>query len=154
MNKKSNLDGMQEQKLLKIEHNGCWIAFWGLVIAMTVQMILGENSMKQIIGESCVLMIMSLYIVIACIKSGIWARNLKANKKTNFAASLVAGTVLGLIIFATSYMNYHKLVGSIAAFACTMVFTTILCFIALTLSAVLYKKQKHKIEDEPEDDEA
>ena len=27
--KKSNLDEMQEQELLKVEHNGCWIVFWG-----------------------------------------------------------------------------------------------------------------------------
>ena len=33
-NKKSNLDERQEQGLLKIEHNGCWLAFWGLLIAM------------------------------------------------------------------------------------------------------------------------
>lgn len=153
MKKKSNLDEMQEQKLLKIEHNGCWIAFWGLVIAITVQMILGDNSMKQIIGEGCVLMIMSLYIVIACIKNGIWARNLEANKKTNLAASLIAGTVLGLIFFVTSYINYHKLVGSIAVFAFIMISTTVICFIVLTFSAGMYKRQKHKIEYEPEDDE-
>ena len=29
--KKSNLDEIQEQELLKIEHNGCWLAFWGLL---------------------------------------------------------------------------------------------------------------------------
>ena len=27
---KSNLDELQELKLLKIEHNGCWLAFWGI----------------------------------------------------------------------------------------------------------------------------
>lgn len=154
MKKKSNLDEMQEQKLLKIEHNGCWIAFWGLVAAMVIQMILGDNSMKQTIGETCVLMVMSLYIVIACIKNGIWDRNLKANKKTNFIASLVAGTVFGLIFFATSYINYHKLAGSIATFTFIMIFTTALCFAALTFSTSLYKRQKHKIEDEADDDEA
>ena len=153
MKKKSNLDEMQEQKLLKIEHNGCWIAFWGLAVAMVIQMILGDNSVKQIIGESCVLMIMSLYIVVACIKNGIWARNLKANKKTNIMESLIAGAVLGLIFFVTSYINYHKLAGSIATFICTMISTTIICFIALTFSSSLYKRQKHKIEDEPDEDE-
>lgn len=153
MKKKSDLDEMQEQKLLEIEHNGCWIAFWGLAVAMVIQMILGDNSVKQIIGESCVLMIMSLYIVVACIKNGIWARNLKANNKTNIMESLIAGAVLGLIFFATSYINYHKLTGSIVTFICIMISTTILCFIALTFSASLYKRQKRKIEDEPDEDE-
>ena len=39
---KSNLDERQELKLLKIEHNGCWIAFWGLLIVMAIQMIVGN----------------------------------------------------------------------------------------------------------------
>ena len=34
--KKSNLDEMQEQELLKVEHNGCWIAFWGLLAAIYI----------------------------------------------------------------------------------------------------------------------
>ena len=32
MKKKSNLDEMQELELLKIEHNGCWLAFWCLFV--------------------------------------------------------------------------------------------------------------------------
>ena len=28
---KNKLDEMQELKMLKIEHNGCWFAFWGLL---------------------------------------------------------------------------------------------------------------------------
>ena len=34
MKKKNKLDEMQEQKLLRIEHNGCWFAFWALIAAM------------------------------------------------------------------------------------------------------------------------
>lgn len=33
----SQLDEMQEQKLLKIEHTSFWLAFWGLVAAILVQ---------------------------------------------------------------------------------------------------------------------
>ena len=35
--KKNNLDEMQEQELLKIEHNGCWLAFWLLFASMAVE---------------------------------------------------------------------------------------------------------------------
>ncbi len=34
--KKNNLDERQEQTLLRIEHNGCWLSFWGLMIAAGV----------------------------------------------------------------------------------------------------------------------
>lgn len=34
--KKINLDEMQEQELLTVEHNGCWIAFWSLLAAIII----------------------------------------------------------------------------------------------------------------------
>ena len=37
MTMNSNLDERQEQALLKIEHNCCWLAFWGLLTALFVQ---------------------------------------------------------------------------------------------------------------------
>ena len=50
---KSNLDERQELKLLKIEHNGCWIAFWGLLIVMAIQMIVGNDSIKNLAVRGC-----------------------------------------------------------------------------------------------------
>ena len=41
---KNNLDEMQEQKLLHIEHNGCWLAFWALLAAMTAESLLASVS--------------------------------------------------------------------------------------------------------------
>lgn len=32
--RRNRLDERQEQKMLQIEHNGCWIAFWGLAISL------------------------------------------------------------------------------------------------------------------------
>ena len=40
---KNRLDEMQEQKMLQIEHNGCWLAFWGLGIVLIVQRCLGVD---------------------------------------------------------------------------------------------------------------
>ena len=34
--RRNRLDERQEQKMLQIEHNGCWIAFWGLAISLFV----------------------------------------------------------------------------------------------------------------------
>ena len=76
---KSNLDERQELKLLKIEHNGCWIAFWGLLIVMAIQMIVGNDSIKNLAGEGAVLMSLAFYLLVACIRNGIWDRRLKPN---------------------------------------------------------------------------
>ena len=74
---KSNLDERQELKLLKIEHNGCWIAFWGLLIVMSIQMVMGNDSIKNLAGEWVVFMSLALYLSIDCMRNGIWDRKLK-----------------------------------------------------------------------------
>ena len=92
---KSNLDERQELKLLKIEHNGCWIAFWGLLIVMALQMIVGNDSIKNLAGEWAVFMSLAFYLLVACIRNGIWDRRLKPNFKTNVIVSSIAAVLTG-----------------------------------------------------------
>ena len=151
---KNNLDERQEQTLLKIEHNGCWFAFWGLLVSIVVQeTVFGFGDFRFIAGEWIVFMALALYLSFACMKNGIWDRRLKADPKTNFLISLIAGVVFGLIMFVTVWRRVPgKPVGSAAAglFSCLMVFA--LCFLALSISARSYRKKQQMLETEPDDD--
>ena len=92
--KKSNLDEMQEQELLKVEHNGCWIAFWGLLAAIIIQSILfGSQDCKTLAGEGIVFIVLSIYIAVACVRRGIWDRRFQMNAKTNLILSAAAALV-------------------------------------------------------------
>lgn len=117
-NKKSNLDERQEQELLKIEHNGCWLAFWGLLIAMAVQMVIygyDVNGMKAMIGEWVVFMILTLYIAIGCLKHNIWDRRFAADTKTNVITSILAGLGMGILNIVSMVREYpDAIVRSIA----------------------------------------
>ena len=62
---RNQLDEMQEQKLLHIERNGCWFAFWGLLLALVVQALLGLD-MKALAGEWVLFMALAVYLGIAC----------------------------------------------------------------------------------------
>lgn len=151
---KNNLDERQELKLLKIEHNGCWMAFWGLLLAIVIQQALGQGGMKNIAGEWVVFMCLAIYLMIGCMRNGIWDRKLKPDFKTNLVASVLAGAAIGVFWFFVSYHNYHSFVGSLAtgAFMCFAV--GVLCFIALTIASGVYKKRVQKLEeleDDPED---
>ena len=148
---KNNLDEMQEKQLLHIEHNGCWIAFWGLVLSILAQQLLGIGDFKAIAGECIILTILSVYITISCVKNGIWDRKLKANYKTNIIASLIGGLVIGGVSFVNSYRNYHKLFGSIAAGAFMMILTFVLCFIMISIVSAIYKKRRDKLENQDEE---
>ena len=145
---KSNLDERQELKLLKIEHNGCWIAFWGLLIVMLIQMIVGNDSIKNIAGEWVVFMSLVLYLSIDCVRNGIWDRKLKPNFRTNIIASSIAAVLAGIIWFGVSYRNYHKLIGSIATGVIMFVQVEILCLIVLMISSKIYKRRVQKLEED------
>lgn len=151
MRKKNNLDEMQELKLLKIEHNGVWFSFWGLLAAISIQACLGATPI-QLAGEWIVFMLLAFYMVIACIRAGIWDRRLKPTLKTNLIASIIAAAVCGLVYGGANYLNYQDIKGSIATTVIIMVFTLILCFIALQITSYLYKKRVHTLEEKCKND--
>ena len=137
---KSNLDELQELKLLKIEHNGCWLAFWGLLAVILTQIAIGNDSKQDLSGEWIVFMCLALYLTVGCIRNGIWDRKLKPNFKNNIMASSIAAVVMGILWFIISY-------GVIMFFS-----IEILCFLALTLTSKIYKKRLKKLEDDSEDE--
>ena len=152
MNKrKNNLDEMQEQKMLKIEHYGFWLAFWGLLAAILIQNFLcEENSPRNITGELIVLICISVYTLVSCLISGIWDRNLKPNLKTNVMISLISGFVCGMFFFFFSYYKYAKLAGSIATGIMLFLEIFVLTLGLLSLCAFIYKKRVKKLESEEE----
>ena len=144
--KKSNLDEMQEQELLKIEHNGCWMAYWGLLAAMVIQMVMRVPG-AQMLGEWIIFVIMSLYICIACMRKGIWDRRLKANWKTNLVISLLAAVAVAvLVILSNPYLS--EPLDYVLTAGLTGGFTFVLCFAALSIGMKLYKKRREKLEKE------
>ena len=145
--KKNNLDEMQEQALLHIEHNGCWLAFWGLLAAMAIQSLLGMPG-KAMAGEWIVFLALALYLIISCLRKGIWDRHLQANGKTNLVASLLAGVAVGIFTALRFAENMREpldllLIGCIPA-----IFTFALCFAALSICAKLYKNRRKKLDAE------
>ena len=145
--KKSNLDEMQEQALLKIEHYGFWLAFWGLLASMAIQALLGV-ALSSLFGEWVVFMVLCVYALVSCLHHGLWDRNLKPNLKTNLLVSIVPGLAVGvfdMLLFRaneTEPLDY-LLIGTISA-----IITFVLCFGVLTVCTALYKKRRQKLDQE------
>lgn len=145
--KKTNLDEMQEQKLLHIEHTCCWLAFWGLLAAMVIQVVIG-CSLRDIAGEATVIFLLCGYLGFNTIRSGIWDRRLKPDLKTNLLGSLGAGAFMGLINFFRfkgqitdpDRLTIACIVSSIVVFVC--------CFTTLSISAAIQKKRREKLDEE------
>ena len=150
--KKNNLDEMQEQELLKIEHNGCWLAFWGLLIAMIVESFAyGNMDFRTLAGEWIIFMVLSVYLAFACVRRGIWDRRLGMNTKTNLLISAAAGIVMGIFNAVMIFKNYHKPLGTFLAAVIVALITFVLCFVILSIMMKQTQKRKAAMEAEPAD---
>ena len=145
--KKSNLDEMQEQALLKIEHNGCCLAFWGLLAAMGIQMLLKVPG-KAMLGEWIVFVALCVYLLAACLRQGIWDRHLKANPKTNLVVSAVAGVAVSIFFGVLFRENVSELLDYLLISAIPGITVFILCFALMTVCSALYKKRREKLDQE------
>ncbi|MDD7388536.1 MAG: hypothetical protein PUG60_02545 [Lachnospiraceae bacterium] len=151
--KKNNLDEMQELQLLRIEHNGCWMTFWGLLAVIIIQCITTPGNFRVLAGEWIVFMCQALYLSVSCIRHGIWDRHLRPDLRTNMMASSLAGLACGIIFGLISYIRYGKLLGSLATGAFMFIFVFFCTIIALSVSAILYKKKRRQMESEEEEND-
>lgn len=145
--KKRNLDEMQELSLLRIEHNGCWLCFWGLLAAMAVQWILGAG-LRQMAGEWIVFMALALYLMADCLHRGIWDRRLRPGFRTNLALSLAAGLAVGILVAGVYRQNARNALDLVLIGGIGEVCTFTLCLIALSVCTVLYKKRRETLDRE------
>lgn len=146
---KSNLDEMQEQKLLKIEHRTLWPLYFGLFLCIMVQQALGARP-SQWMGEWVLFMAASVWLSICCARSGIWDRYLKPNLKTNLLASLIGGGVVGLFCAVTLHLQIDDMpVWLLAVFSLTSALATfLLCLAALTIVMGITLRRRRQLDQE------
>ena len=150
---KNNLDEMQEQKMLRIERNGCWLAFWGLFGSIFIQpLVYGITDLKYFAGEWIIFICLALYIVIDCIRNGLWDRRLSPTPTVNLIVSLLAGVVIGVFNFALSYKRYNKIYGAAATGIFLGLLCSAICFMALTFCVSIYKKRVKNLEKEVDEE--
>ena len=137
---------MQEQKLLKIEHNGMLLAFVALLAAIVIQTIIDIGSFRYIVGEWIVFMVLCIYMLASCLKNGIWDRRLKPNLKTNLLCSLLGGVTIFVVMFLAFYFFTDTLSTALLVACITGIITFALTIIALSAASAAYKKRVANIE--------
>lgn len=152
--RKSNLDEMQELKLLKIESRGFWIGFFALFAAIMAQIFLfGQEFADHTLGELIALLCMALYLIGGCLRNGIWDRHLQATPAANISLSLLAGAVTGLFNAIVSYRNYQSAGGAIAVFVVFFLLIGVVLSVVLCFCSALYHKKRKQLEEEETEDE-
>ena len=142
-NKKNQLDEMQEQTMRSIEARGFWLVWGGLLAAILIQIVLHAPA-AQFAGEFVVFMAGCAYIVVLCLRNGLWDRHICANTATNVAGALFAGEAVTVITgLANGYWLWALIPGII---------TGLLCFVILQVCMHAAEKRRKEL-DNPKDDE-
>lgn len=139
--KKNVLDEMQEQTLRKIGERGFCLMWGGLLAAMVIQLLTGNA--EKATGEWVVFMAGCVYTCAECVRNGLWDRHLSSSMGANAVYSLLAAVAV-TVLWGLAYGYWMG-----AAFM--GVLTGLLCFALLQFCAYLVKKNRKKLDDEPEE---
>ncbi len=147
----NNLDEMQEQKLLRIEHNMAWLAFGGLLAAILGQLlVLGVEGVRYLLGEIAVFMVISIYLVVDCVRNGIWDRKIRPNdKKAHFKLGFLFCILFDLVLSIGIYRVCGSIRTALIYFAVMLAVMLVITGLLMALVLRLYEKRVKKLEDEP-----
>ena len=145
-NGNNTLDEMQDQKMLKMEEYGCWILFWGLALAVVVQLLLG-GSIRQVAGELIVLLVGGAYVLVTSLKNGLWTRSATPTRKRNAAVSIIPAAIIGVLNVIKLIQKKDIGTNDILIAVAFAVGTYIVCFVVLEVLRVLYEKRRSKLDD-------
>jgi len=142
---------MQQGKLFKIEEAGVWLAFWGLLAAILVQLVLGMT-FGQVIGEVCVFAALSVYLSFASLKNGLWAKSMAASRKANALFSLVPAAAVGVLSAVKAFVISHNepRAALLLQLAATVVVVYAGCFAALEATRLIWRKKRDALDDTEE----
>lgn len=142
---------MQELQLLKLESRGFWLGFFGLFLAILVQIFL--YGPEGVAGEFIILLCMGIYLIAGCLRYGIWDRHLKATPAYNIGFSLVAAVAAALFNAVLSYRNYRSVSGAVAVFIVYFLMLGFLLSALLCICSALYHRRRKQLEEEKTDEE-
>lgn len=143
---KNQLDERQEQALRKLESRGFWLAYGALVLIMLVKMVVvpGQN-----LTECGLVLLLSVYMIVGCLRHNIWDRYLKPNLKTNLLLSAFGGVVVAVTVFLMM-LRWGFFWGTIVCPLVGGILTFALCLAAEEFFASLYRKRVKREEEKEE----
>ena len=133
---KNVLDERETQEMYRIEHRGMWGMYALLCAAVVVQMLFGAG-FAQVAGEAFVIAVVSIGMIIAYARRGIWDADARPSTGGNAAYALLCALGVTAVTFGL-HENAVK-----AAF--------ILCFALLSLLMAYVKKRQKQQSDELDD---
>ena len=144
---RSVLDERELQEMYRIEHRGLW-AMYALLCATVVAQLLFGADFAQMGGELFVIGVVSVGLIIAYARRGIWDAHARPSTQGNAVYSVISAIGVGVIVLGRRRNAAIALAAGVAMFA--------LCLVLLTLLMRYVQRrqeaQSHVLENETDDE--
>ena len=141
---RTNLDEQQEQKLLRIESRGFWMAYWGIMIVLFINMIFVDNPIA-IYSLWALFMLLSVIVGVSCVKEGIWDRRLDMSKKTIVLLSLAGALIFAAIGIIFLLQRRDLTNKTFIGLALLVLILFLFLYVGLRVIARMVVKQQNKL---------
>ena len=141
------LDERELQDMYRIEHRGLWAMYALLYAAVIVQLLLGAD-LLQMGGELLVIGVVSVGLIIAYARQGLWDDTARPSNLGNAVCSALSAVCVGAVVLGRRGKPVAALGAGAAMFA--------LCFLLLTVLMRCVRRrqeaQSRALEDESDDE--
>lgn len=131
------LDERELMEMYRVEHVGLWAMYVLLCAAVVVQMFAGAP-LSQMAGELVVIGVVSVGMIIAYARKGLWDDRSRPSRRGNAAYSAACGAAVAVIVMALRAKLLPGLAAGAAMFA--------LCFALLELMMALVRRRQSREE--------
>lgn len=138
------LDERELQEMYRIEHRGLWAMYTLLCATVVVQLLFGAD-LAQMGGELFVIGAVSVGLIIAYARRGIWDTDARPSTRGNAVYSALSAAGVGVIVLGRRANPWIALAAGAAMFA--------LCFVLLTLLMGYVQRRQEAQSRALEDDE-
>ena len=135
--KKPVLDEREMMEMYRIEHHGFWLLY-GLLCAAVVVQLLAGCAAGQMAGELAALIVVSVVMIIANARQGIWEADARPSAMGNAKTALLAALAVSVLVGAMKRSARLALTSGAAMFA--------LCFALLELMMALVRRRQSREE--------
>ena len=144
----SQLDEMQQAKLLKINSNGMNLCYIGLLAAILIQW-LARRDFSAIMGEVIVFFLLVFYITGASIYEGLWSSKVKPSIRSNLLISLIPAAAVGILLFLRNALSADaSTVLSAPVILLLMGIAYALCMAVLSALLCLYNRRRSVLDEQ------
>jgi len=146
-------DEREKFEIMRISSIAFWITLWGLLISIIIKFFILDLDLVDVATEFIILIVCTIYIVIASYYRGIWDNKTNPGLKTYLLFGFLIAFVTSILISLIYYLRHETLLESLRLFGIGFIAVFISVSITLALFGTFIRKRQKKLADKYADND-